>query len=261
MAYAGAVYTIARFPRTVDQILDELLRKERAKHRPRPQHKHVWAEMTRPGDVLEGTLLHGPTYLFANLAVECQARDPARKKTLICLMDGERQLWSLQAEWLPRAVPILDLFHVNERLWTAAHCFHAETSREAAQFVERYLRMLLEGRVDSVIRSFRQLLATRKFTGQKRERLQATITYYDNNREHMRYDEYLSAGYPIGSGVAEGACRHLVKDRMERTGMRWSLTGAQAMLHLRALYLNDDWSAFVEHRIQQEQTALYGQAA
>jgi len=262
MSYVGAVYSIARFPRTADQILDELLRKERAKDRPRPQHKHVWAEMTRPDASLpEGSLLHGPTYLFAGLAVECQARDPEREKVLICLMDGERQLWDLQEEWLARAVPILDLFHVNERLWTAAHCFHRETSPEAEAFVERYLRLLLEGKVDSVIRSFRQLLVTRRLTGEKRRRLQATITYYDNNRAHMKYDEYLAAGYPIGSGVAEGACRHLVKDRLERTGMRWSLAGAQAMLHLRAFYINGDWSAFVDHRIQQEQAALYGQAA
>ena len=82
MSYVGAVYSIARFPRTVDQILDELLRKQRAKNRPRPQHKRVWAEMTRPGDgVLEGMLLHGPSYLFAGLAVECQARNPAREES------------------------------------------------------------------------------------------------------------------------------------------------------------------------------------
>lgn len=262
MAYVGAAYTIDRFPRRADEIVDELLRKKRAKDRPRPQHKHVWAEMTRPGDgVGEGTLLHGPSYLFAELAVECHARDPARRKDLVCLLDGEKQLWDLQEEWLPRAVQILDIFHVNERLWAAAHCFHPEKSPQAEQFVERYLRMLLEGKVDSVIRSLRQLLATRRLTGERRNRLMATITYYDNNRPHMRYEEYLAAGYPIGSGVAEGACRHLVKDRMEGTGMRWSLEGAQAMLHLRALYLNGDWHAFIEHRIEQEQAALYGQAA
>jgi hypothetical protein len=262
MAYVGAAYTIDRFPRTADEIVDELLRKQRAKDRPRPQHKHVWAEMTRPGDgALEGMLLHGPSYLFAELAVECHARDPARKKELVCLLDGERQLWDLQEEWLARAVQILDIFHVNERLWTAAHCFHPEQSPQAEQFVERYLRMLLQGKVDSVIRSLRQLLATRRLTSEKRKRLLATITYYDNNRQHMWYDKYLAAGYPIGSGVAEGACRHLVKDRMEGTGMRWSLEGAQALLHLRALYLNGDWHAFVEHRIEREQAALYGQAA
>lgn len=195
------------------------------------------------------------------LAVECHYRDVSRDKTLVCLLDGERQLWELQGEWLRRAVGILDIFHVSERLWTAAHCFHPEQSPAANQFVERNLRMLLEGQVDRVIRSFRQLLHTRRLSGEKRKRLLATITYYDNNRQHMRYDEYLSAGYPIGSGVAEGACRHLVKDRLEGAGMRWSLGGAYAMLHLRALYLNGDWDAFVEHRISQEQDALYGQAA
>jgi hypothetical protein len=121
MAYVGAAYTIDRFPRTADEIVDELLRKQSAKDRPRPQHKHIWAEMTRPGDgALQGLLLHGPTYLFAELAVECQNRDPARKKEVICLLDGEKQLWELQEEWLARAVQILDIFHVNERLWTAS---------------------------------------------------------------------------------------------------------------------------------------------
>jgi hypothetical protein len=158
-------------------------------------------------------------------------------------------------------VGVLDICHVNERLWKAAYCFHPEGSEAASEFVEHYLRMLLEGRVDSVIRSFRQLLSTRKLKGEKKKRLKSVITYYDNNREYMRYDEYLQAGYPIGSGVAEGACRHLVKDRLEKTGMRWSLTGAQAILHLRALYINGDWNTFVEHRIQKEQETLYGQAA
>ena len=262
MAYVGAVYTIDRFRRTPDDILDELLRKQRVKDRPRPQHKHVWAEMTRPKDGdSNGLLLHGPSYLFAELAVECLDRDPQRKKTLICLLDGEKQLEDLQREWLGRAVEILDFLHVTERLWTAAHCFHPEKSRQAEQFVEHYLRMLLEGKVDGVIRSFRGLLGTHRLTGQQRKRLSATITYYDNNRHRMRYDEYLAAGYPIGSGVIEGACRHLVRDRMEGAGMRWGLPGAQAMLHLRALYLNGDWQTFVEHRISQEQHALYAQAA
>jgi len=75
----------------------------------------------------------------------------------------------------------------------------------------------------------------------------------------MRYDLYLAAGYPIGSGVAEGACRHLVKDRLERTGMRWTLEGAQAILDLRATYLNDDWDQFWEHYTTAEKKRLFGQ--
>jgi hypothetical protein len=260
MAYVGAVYTIDPFRRTADDILDDLIHKKHAKDRPSPKHKHVWAEMTLPGDD-EGTALapHGPSYLFAELAVECHDRDPKKEKPLICLLDGERQFWDLQNDWLTRAVQVLDIFHATERLWTLAYCFHVDGSLEAKQWVERYLRMLLEGRVGTVIRSFRQFVG--RLSGEKRKRMLETITYYENNRKRMRYDQYLAAGYPIGSGVAEGACRYVVKDRMERTGMRWCLEGAQPMLRLRALYANGDWQAFVEHRIEEEQKALYAQAA
>ena len=95
----------------------------------------------------------------------------------------------------------------------------------------------------------------------KRHTVSAIIGYYENNRQHMRYDEYLAAGYPIGSGVAEGACRHVVKDRLEQTGMRWNVDGAQAMLHLRAIYLNGQWNDFVNYRIETEQAALYRHSA
>ena len=100
-----------------------------------------------------------------------------------------------------------------------------------------------------------------QLSGQQRKVVESAIEYLENNREHMRYDEYLAAGYPIGSGVAEGACRHLVKDRMEQTGMRWTVDGAQAMLHVRALYLNDQWEEFLEYRVEQEQARLYGRDA
>jgi hypothetical protein len=77
----------------------------------------------------------------------------------------------------------------------------------------------------------------------------------------MKYDEFLTKGYPIGSGPIEGACRHLVNDRMERTGMRWHIDGAKAMLNTRSAYINDEWDTILEQRIQREQERLYGQAA
>jgi hypothetical protein len=73
----------------------------------------------------------------------------------------------------------------------------------------------------------------------------------------MKYDEYLRAGYPIASGVIEGACRHFVKDRMERSGMRWRLAGAQAMLDVRAIYLSTYWDDFHRSRIVAEQRTLH----
>jgi hypothetical protein len=258
MAYVGAVYSIDRFPRCAADVVDEICRKQRAEHRPKPQNKQVWAEMTR---CLDGSGATGRERLFAELAIACKDRDPERQKTLVCLLDGERSLWQMAGEWLPRAVGVLDLFHVLERLWTAAHCFHAEGSPEAATFLSHRLTMLLEGKVGHVIGGLRRLSARHALKGEKLKRLNAAITYYENNREHMQYDEYLAAGYPIGSGVAEGACRHLVKDRMEGTGMRWTVPGAQAMLHLRAVYLNGRWDEFIEHHVETEQDRLYGKAA
>lgn len=110
-----------------------------------------------------------------------------------------------------------------ERLWNAAHVLHAEGSTAAEEFVNRRLRMLLEGRVGGVIGGLRQMLAKHALSASKRKALNTVIGYCENNQDHMRYDRYLAAGYPIGSGVAEGACRHLVKDRMEQTGMRWTV--------------------------------------
>jgi hypothetical protein len=257
MAYVGAAYTIDRFRRTTDDVLDEMARRKRTKERPRPQHKRVWAEMTR---IVEGEPISGREWLFCSLAVECEQRDPERKRILICLLDGEHSLWDMQRCWFRRAIGILDIFHVSERIWGVAHCFHAQESEAAWQFATHHLRMILDGKVGYALRSLRRLWDEKRkeLDPEKRKTLRAAITYFENNQDHMHYDEYLAAGYPIGSGVAEGACRHLVKDRLELTGMRWERKGAQSMLHLRAIYLNGEWDQFVNYRIEKEQAALYG---
>jgi hypothetical protein len=255
MACVGAVYSIEPFVRTADDILDEVLREKRAKDRPEPQHKHVWAEMIR--EVEGQPPVTAKDGLFCQLCDELALRNLGPDRPVICLMDGERSLWDAQGAYFPEAIGVLDLFHVLERVWGVAHCVHPEGSDEAEQYVEERLRELLEGRVGSVIEGFRRCLTEGRLRGTKREVVKSAIEYLENNREHMKYDEYLAAGYPIGSGVAEGACRHLVKDRMEQTGMRWTVAGAQAMLHVRAVYLNDQWDDFLEFRVEQEQARLY----
>jgi hypothetical protein len=254
MSYVGAVYSLARFPRTAEDVIDEVRRRKRAQERPEPQHKQVWAEMTR---FVEGEPLPAAPELFLHMAVECYFRNPRYEKPLICVMDGECQLWNLAKEWFPRAIGILDLFHALKRLWDVAYCLHAQESPQAGEFVTHHLRMLLEGKVGYVLRAFRQLVKKHDLKGAKKKTVQSAIIYYENNQEHMRYDEYLAAGYPIASGVAEGACKHLVKDRMERAGMRWELEGAQAMLSLRAVYLNGLWDQFIAYRVATEQARLY----
>jgi hypothetical protein len=258
MACVGAVYSIEPFVRRAEDIIDEVLRDEKARQRPGPQHKHVWAEMTREIGGIEVLAKEG---LFCQLYAELTARNLGHDRPVVCLLDGERALWDAQEVYFPKAVGILDLFHVLERLWAVAHCFHTEGSEEARQFVEERLRDLLQGRVSYVIAGLRRRLTRGKLSGPKRKVVKAAVEYLANNRGHMRYDAYLAAGYPIGSGVAEGACRHLVKDRLEQTGMRWTVQGAQAMLHVRALYLNDQWGEFLEFRVEQEQARLYDRDA
>jgi hypothetical protein len=119
------------------------------------------------------------------------------------------------------------------------------------------LQKLLDGNINRVIGGIRQMATKRDLSKPKREKVEKYLNYFAERAEYMKYDEYLAAGYPIGSGVVEGACRHLVKDRMELTGMRWRIAGAQAILNLRAIYVNDDWEAFHADRIQSEQRKLY----
>ena len=256
MAYVGAVYSIAPFVRTTEDVIDEVRRHKRSPERPPPVGKHLWAEMTR---IKEGEVWRAAPLLFIEMAVERHERDPERHKTLVCLMDGERQFWDLQKEWFGSGVGILDLFHALKRLWAVAHCVHTEKSPAASEFVTHHLRMLLDGKVGYVLRNFRRLIKQYGLRGTKKKTVESAITYYENNRDHMRYDAYLAAGYPIASGVIEGACHHFVKDRMEGAGMRWELEGAQAMLSLRAIYLNAQWDDFIEYRIAQEQASLYGE--
>lgn len=255
MAYVGAAYTIAPFVRTPTQILDEVARRERAQDRPSPQNKRVWGEMT---ELVEGELLDGRSKLFLHLAVECHLRDPNHRKTLICLMDGEEPLWAAKEEWLDQAVEILDYFHVLDHLWKMKRSLPHRCPAE--DFVDHHARMILEGKVDYAVRNLRRLIKEWKLTGPAKAELRRGIGYFRRNRERMRYAEYLARGYPIGSGVAEGTCRNLVKDRLELTGMRWERRGAQAMIYLRALYLNDEWKKFVNYRIEKEQKQLYGKA-
>jgi hypothetical protein len=247
-AVVSAVYTIAAQPRTADDILREVCDKETPPKRPKPQNKRVRAT------------LDGKENAIAWARADAERRDPDHRKPRVCLMDGSVGLWTLALVILAGATFILDFFHASEYLWKVAYVFHPENSPEAKAFVRHHLRMLLEGKVGYVIGGLRQMLTkhAKTLNAVQRKTLQTTINYYDRNRPYMRYDEYLAAGYPIGSGAVEGACRHLVKDRMEGSGMRWTVPGAEAVLKLRAVQLNGDWDPFWQFHMQQEARRRFG---
>jgi hypothetical protein len=254
MACVGSVYTIEPFVRTADDVVDEVMRKEARENRPKPQHKQVRAELTRP---IDGVEVNGKDRIFAWFKEQVEMRNPMRTKPVVCVMDGERALWKMLLNYLCGIICILDIFHVMERIWQAAHCFHPEGSDQAKAFVTQRLRRILQGDVGRVIGGLKQMATKQNLRGAKLKQLQTALGYLHRNRRLMRYDQYLAAGYPIGSGVAEGACGHLVKDRMERTGMRWQVPSAQAMLDLRALHVSEQWPQYQSYRIEAESRRLY----
>jgi hypothetical protein len=261
MATVGAIYSIDRHARTAEDIVEALFRdpKENASSkppRPQPCHKHLWASLThQQGD----TEVPGSDGVFGWLAEELRRRDPREAKEVVYLMDGQESLWEARRQYLrwPKSVEVLDLLHVTPRLWEATHLFYKEGSDEAVAFVREQLLRILRGEVGYVVGGLRQRASKRRLAASKQARLETICRYLLKNRWRLRYDEYLARGYPIASGVIEGACRHYVKDRMERAGMHWTQAGAQAMLDVRSVYLNGDWEAFQHFRIARETERLY----
>lgn len=247
------MYTIGRNVRTVQDVLKEVnpddSKQTRAKSeetRPVPQNKRVRATM------------EGKDTAFTEINRQILQRDPEEKKQRVALMDGEAALHRKVKQYLRGFILILDIFHVIQYLWKAVYVLYAEGSVEAQKWVEQHLRMILEGKVGYVIGGLRQSLTKRSLSISKKKVLEGVIGYFEKNQRFMRYDEYLKRGYPIGSGVGEGACRHLVKDHMELAGMRCNQAGAQAMLELRAVYVNGDWDDFWHFRTEQKYRELYG---
>ncbi|MGH7194287.1 MAG: hypothetical protein ACREJM_12270 [Candidatus Saccharimonadales bacterium] len=147
---------------------------------------------------------------------------------------------------------------VNARMGQDAARFLSDLPTPPVKaFTRHRLTRILEGDVAGVVRGLRATLTRRKLRGGQRKQLQAICNYLAAHAARMRYDEYLLAGYPIASGVIEGACRHLVKDRMERSGMRWSLEGARNMLNVRAAFQSSYWDQLQHSRIVSEQLVLH----
>lgn len=258
MACIGCVYSVDPHVRTPEELVAILFRDpDRPKLKPpQAKQKRYWAHLTQECD---GILIRGQDLVFTHLSDEIEQR---RRPTqvLVNLCDGQRSLETDRQAYLPmdaNTFDILDLMHAIPRLWQAAHVFHAEGSEQASAFVRERLLRVLNGEAAGVVRGLRYLGTVRGLTGAKRQNLLKACDFLKANEHRMRYDEYLKAGYPIATGVIEGACRHVIKDRMERSGMRWRVPGAEAMLSLRAVSTSGDWESFQQYRLNHENQRLY----
>jgi len=244
-----AIYTIAPYARTSDDIIRALVPESisldtQKKVRPKPSGKQIF-----------GTL-QGQETAFEHLVEQVTHRQHPQLTHLVALTDGNLGLKNRVQQHFPDFTLIIDIIHVTEYLWEVANTLWGETHVMRDRWMRDALRCVLEDDLDTLLNhlDYQYLRVSPK----KQAVLKKVRRYLRNNRQHMDYKSYLAQGYPIGTGVIEGACRHLVKDRFEQAGMRWSKQGAQVRLNLRATFLNGDWDDFQRFRRHQAHQQRYG---
>ena len=204
-----------------------------------PINKKIWGQFGKRKDAIA----------WAREQATRRGFGPETDKLVQIVIDGERCLRQQLQEQFPRAILTLDLRHAQERLWKVGRLFHEEGSRELEQWVEPLGRLLLAGRVDTLLKRLRKIFQSIPLRGpgtkNKRETLTKQIEYFDERVEIMRYDEYHQEDLVLATGVIEGACRYVVGERLDCSGMRWKLEGAEPLLQLRCIELNGDWDQFI----------------
>ena len=214
MATVAAVHSQPPIVRTPKQVIDSLFATDAVAERPRrpkPSHKRVWASLTAGKDAF-----------INDVKTEMTRRDPEHERTWVIVTDGERALQRRVIKSFENVTLVLDLLHVLEKLWKVAHALHPEGSPEAEAFARQRTERILCGMTGQVVKGLRQTVTKRCITGQKAKTIHGVCDYLYRNRERMRYDEYMRNGWPIASGTVEGACKNLIRDRFERSGMRWT---------------------------------------
>jgi hypothetical protein len=256
MAIVTANWEQERQPRTAEQVLANLDRVP-GQSKPkgtRPHNKRVRASV-------EKTQAEGIAEMFD----EIERRNPLAERTTVVLVDGEeRQLAEIKRQAEQRAIAIrivLDLIHVIHYLWIAGAVLCGKDAKRTEAWVREYLERLLTGPASYVAASIRRQATMLRLTTEQREPVDTCCNYLLKNQAYLRYAEYLAEGFPIATGLIEGACRHLVQDRMGITGARWDVPGAEHVLKLRALRCSGDWDDYWTFHEQQEFTRNYERRA
>jgi hypothetical protein len=238
MAEVATVYTLAQWPRTLEDVLHGLRNKETEARRPRPTSKRVWASIE-----------HSAQGVIDDAFNEAVRRDPGLSRRWVVLVDGNPD----QLRCIKRAARkvgvkitiVLDVVHVLEYLWKAAYAFTPSGTDEAETWVENRFLALLKGESGpGLAASLRQMIKTHALDARAASPVERAAKYLARNSAFLHYDRALAEGLPIATGVIEGACRYLVQDRMGRTGARWTLVGAEAVLRLRALRTSGDFDDY-----------------
>ena len=252
MACMAGLYTVDRNIRSAQEIIDALFRVPLEKDGRRvdnpPKNPRYFATMTKhdeDGKVVGKSAEEQAQQWMTTNTIRRHRAD----QEIVEMHDGQPSLWNISRKYQPgwNTIDIVDLLHVLPRIWSAAKIIRPT---EVEQYVKEQLFVLLSGGVGLMIQAYRSFKNRKGVTKSMLKELDRIIHYLEANRARMKYDEYLAKGLPIATGFIEGACRHVIKDRMERSGMRWKEKGAQTMLNLRCIEASDLWDSVTEkHRV------------
>ena len=252
-ALVGVSYTVDRNDRSAEDVAGNLIYPEKTRDNQEPNK--VKAQNIRRLASIE----RSKADVVDEIIRDAKARDPQHTRTWVVLLDGALHLWDLVSQHLNSIayVGILDIIHVVGYLYLAGNALHRTNEvKKIDKWVYCQLIKILQGRVGQVIGGLKQTIKKRKLSKSKLKSINDVIRYFDNHRQWMKYDQYLKAGYPIGTGVVESSCGHTVKKRMEGSGRRWSINGAESTLLLRSVYTSGDWDDYWKAHMQRERTLM-----
>ncbi len=220
--------------------------------RPGPEAENKWCT---------ASLIHSPEEVIADAFDQAEARDPARLRPWVVLADGARhQLDVIHTEAARRDAAVhvlLDFVHVAEYVWAAARAFHPAGGNEAEAWAADHLTAILAGHADRAADEMTVQAEHEGLPPARREAVGACHRYLTGHLGQLRYDIALESGWPIATGAVEGSCRHLINDRLDITGARWGLHGAEAVLQLRAIAANGDLDAYWRYHVAAEHQRHY----
>ena len=244
MATVASIYTVAPRVRTPEAVM-KIEPPVAEPPKPKIRHKRVWA-----------SVVQSPEAVIGELFAEARRRDPTQRRHWVMLVDGqEHQLECIKTACQQQQTEftvIVDFIHVLEYVWKAAHCFHAVGSQAAEDWVGQQALQILRGQAPEVAEHITHSASVHQLPDKRREAVDKCANYLRKYQPYLHYDQYLAHGLPIATGVIEGACRHLVKDRMELTGARWRLPSAEAVLKLRSLRSSGDFEDYWQFHQAQE---------
>jgi hypothetical protein len=263
MAELACVYDAVPVPRTPQDVISTPAQKRRKKkaQAAKPEGRHKPREPQARGKWLTASVTDDIPAVIAAAFDEAERRDPQHKREWVVLVDGNStQIEAVTAEAASRGVAVtivIDFIHVLEYLWKAAWSFFDKGKPASEEWVADQARKILHGKARQVAAGIRRRATAYGYSPAERAGADESARYLENKQGYLGYATALAKGWPIATGIIEGACRHIVKDRMDITGARWGLEGAEAILKLRALIATGDFDAYWRFHLRREHERIH----